>query len=154
VEVEDGEQIVAQNYDVLRVYIRLGEDIFLINTLMRLPHTSHQLRVETKTFASEIRKFYELDLDIAHQMRFCKAFLELAMAGVVIEIQHVDLEKREEHLKEIWATSGLEGVAMATFVEGQRLLEEDLRSVIRAASKARRDEEAFEKVRKVHWEHV
>jgi hypothetical protein len=105
-------------------------------------------------FASEIKKFYELDLDIAHQTRFCKAFLGLAMAGVVAEIQHVDLEKREEDLKEIWATLGLERVAMATFVEGQRLLEEDLRSLILAASKARKDDEAFERVRRVQCEHV
>jgi hypothetical protein len=139
---------------VLRVYIRLGEDIFPINTLMRLPHTSHQLRVETEMFASEIKKFYELDLDIAHQTRFCKAFLGLAMAGVVAEIQHVDLEKREEDLKEIWATLGLERVAIATFVEGQRLLEEDLRSLILAASKARKDDEAFERVRRFQCEHV
>jgi hypothetical protein len=43
---------------------------------------------------------------------------------------------------------------MATFVEGQRLLEEDLRSLILAASKARKDDEAFERVRRVQCEHV
>jgi hypothetical protein len=102
VEVEDGEQIVAQNCDDLRVYIRLGEDIVPMSTLIRLAQISHQLCAETDTFASLIRKFFvDKQIHMTHQMQFIKAELGQSMVNPDdgLEVEHVDLEKRERHQK-------------------------------------------------------
>jgi hypothetical protein len=130
------------------VYIRLSEEVFPINTLLGLSRTSHQLRAETEKFASYINKFFDPDIDFAHEMRYINATL----GRDIIKILHVDLEKKQEIWKDLWATPGLEKVALATFVFETPLSETELREVVRMASKARGDEGEFEKVRLIWME--
>jgi hypothetical protein len=74
-------------------------------------------------------------------------YINVTLGRDIIKILHVDLEKKQEIWEDLWATPGLEKVALATFVFETPLSETELKEVIRVASKTRGDEEEFEKVR-------